>query len=299
MKLLLRILLYVSLIFLLVYLYSKKLLFIPELQKPGWFIVSVGILFGGYFLDVKAWQIIVRTELPRLTYKDAFISTGKFIFSKYVPGKFWVIIGKAGYLKEKYNHGFINLTSFSLYYQLISIFSATLIGLIVLYSIDINWFLGIGISMLVFVIFISFCFEPTISFTSRILSFVFKKEIKLPYISSKTTIQLSLFSIINWLVWSLAFYLFLRSVQDIDNVHLKAGLLFPLSSVVGIIVIIAPGGLGFREGFLTLGLTALGLTAKDAASVAVLSRLWFLIGEVFIFLIAIILDWKNKKAITN
>jgi len=257
--------------------------------------MSVFIVLLGFFIDVKAWQIIVKTEITNLTYRDSFISTGKYIFSKYIPGKLWIIIGRAGYLKEKYNSGFINLTSFSLYNKLISIFSAILVGLVVLYLIDINWFLGIGIGMVTFVVFMSFGFKPAISLTSRFLSFVFKKEIKLPFVSSKVTIQMFLISIGNWLMLSIAFYLFLLSVQSAGDVSIKAGLLFPLSSVVGIIVIIAPGGLGFREGFLTLGLTALGMSATDAASVAVLSRLWFLIGEAFIFIVAFILDQAHKK----
>ena len=295
MKLLLKILLYFSLIFLLIYLYSKDLLFIPELQKPEWFIVSIGILFLGYFMDVKAWHLIVKTEISTLTYKDAFISTGKFIFSKYIPGKLWVIIGKAGYLKEKYNRGFINLTSYSFYYMLISIFSGTLVGLAILYFIDLHWFIGVVIGALILTTIVSFGFKPGISLTSRLLTFIFRKEIILPHVTSKITFQMCLLSIGNWLIWALAFYLLLLSFKDFGTVNIIAGLLFPLSSVVGIIVIIAPGGLGFREGFLTLGLTALGMTAKDAASVAVLSRMWFLIGEVFIFLIAFIIDWGEKK----
>jgi len=246
-------------------------------------------------MDVKAWHLIVKTEISTLTYKDAFISTGKFIFSKYIPGKLWVIIGKAGYLKEKYNRGFINLTSYSFYYMLISIFSGTLVGLAILYFIDLHWFIGVVIGALILTTIVSFGFKPGISLTSRLLTFIFRKEIILPHVTSKITFQMCLLSIGNWLIWALAFYLLLLSFKDFGTVNIIAGLLFPLSSVVGIIVIIAPGGLGFREGFLTLGLTALGMTAKDAASVAVLSRMWFLIGEVFIFLIAFIIDWGEKK----
>lgn len=294
MKLLLRILLYVSIVFLLGYLYSKRLLFIPELQKQGLFIISVGILFVGYFLDVKAWQSIVKTEIPNLKYKDAFISTGKFIFSKYIPGKLWVIIGKAGYLKEKYKKGLINLTSFSFYYMLISIFSGILVGMAVLYFIDLNWFLVIVIGVLVFFILFFFVYKPVISLTSKLLTFILRKDIKLPYITSRVTIKICLLSIGNWLIWAIAFYFLLLSFRGFGISNIKAGLLFPISSVVGIVVIIAPGGLGFREGFLTLGLSALGMASKDAASVAVLSRLWFMIGEICFFFVAFILDLNNK-----
>jgi len=117
----------------------------------------------------------------------------------------------------------------------------------------------------------------------------------LPYLSTKITIKILTISIFNWVIWSLAFYLFLLSIHNHDIIDLKVGMLFPLASVVGIIVLIAPGGLGFREGFLTIGLTVLGITAKDAASIAVLSRLWFLFGEFLFFAISILLQFRICK----
>jgi len=250
---------------------------------------------AGFIADVKAWQILASSDIPQLEYKYAFISTGKFVFSKYIPGKLWVIIGKAGYLKEKYNRNFLDLTSLSLYYQLVAIWTGTLTGCAILYRIDKQWFLlSIVIVLSMFLISVIF-YHTILNITSKILSWVLKKEFKFPLVPFKKNLLLTLFSLLNWIMWALAFYIFLLSMEPLSKIPIAAGMLFPLSSVVGIIVIIAPGGLGFREGFMTLGLTVLGMTAKDAASIALLSRLWVLIGELFIFLFAFILDWNNKK----
>jgi uncharacterized membrane protein YbhN (UPF0104 family) len=49
-----------------------------------------------------------------------------------------------------------------------------------------------------------------------------------------------------------------------------------------------PGGLGVREGIIVLVLTATGLDVKVATTISVISRIWFISGEIFIFLMAIL-----------
>lgn len=50
------------------------------------------------------------------------------------------------------------------------------------------------------------------------------------------------------------------------------------------------GGVGAREGIISGYLVLTGLTVAEATTVAVASRLWFFLGEVFIFTIGILLD---------
>jgi uncharacterized membrane protein YbhN (UPF0104 family) len=234
-------------------------------------------------LDVKAWQLIVNSEIPQLTYKIAFISTGKYILSKYIPGKFWIIVGRAGYIKEEYNGSLVNFASMSLYYQVIVLFAGTVTGCWILYFINIKLFWITLIAIIITTLFILLFKNKATSLASKILTFVFRKRICLPCISTRLTFQLFLISVFNWVVWSFAFYLFLFSVNSAEILQLKAGLIFPISTVLGIVVIIAPGGIGVREGFLTIGLIALGMQEIEAISVSVLSRLWFLIGELLFF----------------
>ena len=296
MKVFLRILLFISLVFVTLYLYTNDLLKVPELQSPFLFFISVILIIAGFLFDVKAWQIIARTSIPELEYKYAFISTGKFIFSKYIPGKLWIILGKAAYLKDRYKKPMLDLSSFSLFYQMIAIVTGTLTGFAVLFFMDIRlaWIL---LSIITLGIFAGFLFyEKAIKISSGILTGIFKNPIEIPLVPFKTTLRLSIISLFNWLVWALAFYIFLLSVNTFSaNIQIAAGLLFPISSVIGILVLIAPGGLGFREGFLALGLVAMGLNAKEAASVAILSRLWFLVGEVVFFVTAFSLGFFDKN----
>ena len=295
MKIFLRLLLYCSLVFLLIYLYSQELLVIPELRDPVWFFLALFFVLAGYTIEAYGWKAVVRTKILQVSFRQALISSGKFVFSKYIPGKVWTIAGRAGYIKERYNDSFTDLASLSLYYQLIAILAGAFVGFGVLVAIDTRWFWFVLLFIIVLILLLYFGYKPALAKTSKLISYIFKKDIELTYVAPRISAKLLAISMINWLVWSIAFYLFLISVHSADSIPVQAGLLFPISTVLGVLAIFAPAGLGIREGFLALGLTALGLPAKEAASVAILSRLWFLIGEALFFILAIALQFFDKK----
>lgn len=89
-----------------------------------------------------------------------------------------------------------------------------------------------------------------------------------------------LISAASWLLYGGVFFLFLRSFVDLplSAFGAVAGI-HALAFIVGYVVVIAPGGAGFKEGALALLLAGL-LPAGVAASLAVLSRLWTIAGEV-------------------
>jgi len=88
--------------------------------------------------------------------------------------------------------------------------------------------------------------------------------------------------VLAWGLWKVAFYLLARSLVQ-GNVPWNLGFAFPLACTLGVLAIVMPGGLGVREGVLTGYLVLAGIPVADATTVAVASRLWFLIGELFMF----------------
>lgn len=291
----LKTLLYLSLIFIVVFLYKNDFLVIPEINNIAFFLLSLLFVLAGFFFDVYAWKVILRQITKHITYKDAFISTGKYVLTKYIPGKVWVVLGKAGYIKEKYNAEFADISSFSFYYIVIYILTGGIVGSFILYFIDKELFLIAILSFVSAILLFFFFYKKAVRFISRIISYVTKKEISLPLVKVNVTLNLLFFTGFIWTLWSVAFYFLLLSFTTTEHVNIKAGFIFPISSVIGIVVLIAPGGIGFREGFLAFGLTALGMSVKDAASVSVLSRLWFLTGELLFFLSAIVLEVIDKR----
>lgn len=266
-----------------------------EIEHPIIIVLSILFVLLGFFIDAKAWHTIVKSEVPGVLFKDSIISSGKYILTKYVPGKLWIIIGKAGYINEKYNNSLINLTSLSLFYQVISIIVSFIMGLAILYII--NEFLFWAVLILLSFIFLISClfYRVMIENLSLLLSKIFKQEIKIPFLSKKTIKNVFSFSLLNWFIWSASFYLFLISFNAYNGIPAIAGFIFPVSSIIGILVLISPGGIGVRESIISLGLILLGESPERAASIAVLSRFWFLTGEVLFFLIAVIYSLKRDK----
>jgi uncharacterized membrane protein YbhN (UPF0104 family) len=63
---------------------------------------------------------------------------------------------------------------------------------------------------------------------------------------------------------------------------------------MGVLALFTPGGLGVREGLITLGLVSTGLPLELAAAASIAARLWFTTGELFIFTSAFLLNLKQK-----
>ena len=122
----------------------------------------------------------------------------------------------------------------------------------------------------------------------------------MPVLEVKITFRVFALSLLMWLIWSFSFYVFLISVYGETDLPFTAGMIFPVSSVLGIIVLIAPGGLGIREGFMVLALSLFGISAAQAASVSLLARIWSLAGEFLCFITALGMSVKiNKKVKIN
>ena len=75
------------------------------------------------------------------------------------------------------------------------------------------------------------------------------------------------------------------------DIQWGVGFGFPLAGVLGIMTFISPGGLGTREGVIVAYLTLASIPVVEATTIAVASRLWFLTGEVFIFIVG----WAAHK----
>lgn len=89
-----------------------------------------------------------------------------------------------------------------------------------------------------------------------------------------------LLSGVAWVLYGLAFYLFLLSFVEVPPAELPAVIAMNgLAFVVGYLAFFAPGGLGFKESALALLLSGVVPTAV-AASLAIAARLWTIAAEV-------------------
>ena len=106
-------------------------------------------------------------------------------------------------------------------------------------------------------------------------------------IRAKDVIIYVLFYSASWLLFGLAFLIFVKSMAP-ASFHLYPTLTgaFAFSLNVGFLAVFTPGGIGVREGVLVLLLSSL-FPLPVSTLISLLSRLWMTAGELLCFLVAV------------
>lgn len=288
-----RILLYLSLVLLIVYLVKLDYLSFQTITfNWQWLIVSTLLLWIGFFLSTVSWQRALTYHGYRIDTRLALISHGLSVFAKYLPGKIWVILGRAAYVGNQKNVGVSELSFVSLKEQILYILIGLLISFLpaVLFFQHQYWvwiilLTAVALGLVLFV-------RPLHHFAERIIAKILRKPVSLPVISMKLSIRLGIYILLYWAFFSLGFYFLIKALStEASLVHAFA---FPLAVSYGVLALFTPGGIGVREGILSAYLTATGLGWQEAITISALSRLWFISGEIFIFLMALAFKYLRK-----
>jgi uncharacterized membrane protein YbhN (UPF0104 family) len=287
---------YISLIFLLFVLNKKGFLNVPLIQSITFIILSFLLLFLGFLFNVLHWHIILRKSGFPVRFKESLVSTGLTIFGKYIPGKIWIIIGRSAYLTHMKNYPLSQVSIVTLYSQLISLWVGLLFGMAGIFIVG-GWKIWGWLSLILWILLTMVVYSPyLLKFVNKIIFLILKKKINIIPLKSNVIFSMLPWFCLPWLFWAGAFLLFIKSIIS-TNVTAGIGLGFPLSGTLGIMAIIAPGGLGVREATMTGFLNLSSISLKEAISITLGARLWFLVGEVFIFLLAFLMKSFIKNQV--
>jgi len=285
---------YVSLIFVTVALYKANYLHIPQIISFPFLCSSIFLLCLGFIGSAISWFSILKLSQVPAPFFSCLASIGLSIFGKYIPGKIWIIMGRATYISENYGYPIVKLARLSLYTQLIALWSGLTLGVIGIFYLNANhilsWFALFLWTFLSLTLFSNMT-QRAIKATLKVL---FKKKIVLYSPNYQLIFKVLPWFFGYWILWAFGFYLLAISLIN-ANIQLSLGLGFSLAGTFGIMTVIAPGGLGVREGFLVGYLLIAGLNGADATTLSVSSRLWFLLGEIFIFFIGLCCHQALKK----
>jgi uncharacterized membrane protein YbhN (UPF0104 family) len=289
-----RYIFYASLLFLLVALIRADYLVIPVIHDYLQLSLSLLLLFLGFLLNSISWGQMVRQADFPVPIKDGIISHGLSIFAKYIPGKVWIIMGRAEYVAKKHQLSRKDMASLSLDAQLLALWAALMLGTLGMIWIDSINLYGLSV-LLLFIVLNLFIFTPLLHrITGKLLTRLLKREIRFPRLSFTRLLRIIFWYGLNWGIWCLSFYFLAGSLVE-GPIPFNIAFAFGLAGSIGIMAVFAPGGLGVREGILTGYLTLAGLELPVATTIAVTSRLWFLSGELFIFLVASALKANRPK----
>lgn len=295
MKIISKILIYISIVFVIVYIYNNKDIELPNIISIENLLFSVLLLISGFLLQAKVWQnlLILKTNCKNCNFRFAFVSEYLSIFNKYIPGKIWTIVGPAVYVSNTKNISLKQTTYIATFFQILIIWSGVVISFIGIKGFlnEFEYLLLVFLSILITII----VFNRTLFnyFTKILKKFV---NLDLEYFSPKYYLSSIFYLFLQWMAWGLGFVFLIESFYSI-NFNFDLLIIFPIAGTLGLLAVISPGGLGIREGVIVVLLMQYGLPIEQATIISILSRFWFLIGEVIVFLMALYLGKKNLKGI--
>ena len=300
MKRYFNVFLFVSLLFLLLSLYRAEYLKIPHIQSYRRLILSMVLLCCGFLLESVCWRKTLRFHGAAVSLRSGIVSTGLSIFGKYIPGKVWLIMGRSGSIAKLEGLEEKKALYSSFVSQLLSLWTGLMTGIVCLFSITVPSHL-IGLMLLLYVLLTLFLFvRPVHFFLLKLPASILKKKVTLPILQQGVVIRLVPVFLCRWVVISLSFYFLVTALTD-HPFPLVAGFAFPFAGTIGLAAVFAPGGIGIREGVMTVLLLSAGFPVTLSTTISVTSRLWYLAGEFFIFTVALVLrggvSGRRKKTV--
>lgn len=289
-KLVLKFIPFLALIFVLKFFYNVELNLRLEYREPILLISSIITIGFVFWLRIYKWHLILQKFNIQIPFRLSFLSYSKTILTKFIPGKIWTIAAQAHIinLSDK-KIGFKKITLVSLTMQIYDIYSGMFVGAIGLLMIyNKIWLNALIISSLFLSIFI---FKIISNKKFYLPESVFRK-IGVKYLKIPFYFDYFLLTSFQWLLLGFAFALF-YNYCGIKGNYISISLLQTLANNIGIIAFIAPSGLGVREGASIWYMSRLDIPLVIASNLVILSRIWFTICELILYLVSIF--FKNNS----
>ncbi len=274
---------YASLAFLAIYLARRGWLEVPTIASLGALGLSLPPLLMGFLASSQSWRKVLAGSGFESRFRECLASMGLSAFGKYIPGKLWILLGRAKYIADARKLPLTAVSAASVNDQLISLWAGAALGgagLIMVGGSRLHGPLLFGVWIFLSAAVLS---PWALRVAERIGRLVFGRTVSLPALDLRSALAVLPWALTSWSLWSVGFLLFVRSLSP-SPVNWSVGLAFPLAGTLGIMAVVAPGGLGVREGVMAGYLLLVGFSAADAATISVASRLWFLVGETLFFI---------------
>ncbi len=285
---------YISLAFLIVALAKSDYLFLPVIFSIKSLSLSILALAASFFMFALRWKLFLDYSGNPVSYKSAVVSIGLSVFGRYIPGKVMLIVGQALYFKDKYGYSVKRITALATHNQLLELWVGLTLGslpfLFISQKVIHPLLIVLFILLLSLAVFTRVFHQPFNYLISKFL----KRQIIIPQLDFLSVVKVIPVTVVELLLKAAGFY-FLLEATHVENFPLVVGLFFLLAQILGIMAIVAPGGIGVREGFIVAFLALVGVELKDSVAISVVSRLWYLSVESFFFIFAAVLkNFDNK-----
>jgi len=266
--------------------------------KPLKITLGAFILFSSNILGSWIQRTFYRKLDFIISWAQGFVLYGAPQLAKYLPGKFWSIIGYSGI--AKWFDIPVKVSSTAIFILGVwGLVGASLLGVVLVLAnpaiIIGQELLNIGVFLAIVALLFIFLHPRLYLRVVNVVLTLFKQtpiSFNFPW---RTMIEIVGGSfILNSLYFSgLAFIIFSIVELPVSVLPILVGI-FCLANVVGFLALFAPAGIGVREGILLLVLGPL-VGAGMASVIAILARLIQTIADVFSTVIGLISSYYVKK----
>jgi uncharacterized membrane protein YbhN (UPF0104 family) len=256
--------------------------------NPLYLLLSFIFLLLTFLIFVKAWQAIIRSLQADISYPFAFWVMAASQTAKYVPGGVWFALGRVYLAKSE------KLSAEKIGVSVIIETGLTFLAGILLFFLAlslakpenlINYFLLIP----VFFFIILILYPPVLERFVNIGLKIIKRppvKIKMRYGS---VLGIAIYFLGLWLAQMIGYFLLINALYPVPLGQFPAlAAIYIISWMAGFIVILAPGGLGVREGTMTLLLSSI-IPSALAIGISFLSRVWITVFEIAIFFTGLVI----------
>jgi uncharacterized membrane protein YbhN (UPF0104 family) len=260
--------------------------------EPDWplIVVSAVIVFSTYLLLIATWRGLMHDWGTNVRFVTSMRIWFVSVLGRYVPGRIWSAAAVA-LMAKRAGASPLVATGAALLLTLIN----TIVGACVLIAIGgpqllrtatqmpdtaaYSWLPALAVLLsLGILLLLPTYIGPLARFASRIA----KREFHPPPLALTSVLRSAVACAAAWILYGIAFWIFCIGLfggiggSPIDYVKVYTG-----SYLAGYVFIVAPGGVGAREGIMVLLLPLFTpLSAEQAALAAVSSRVWLTVLEV-------------------
>jgi len=267
----------------------------PWQFHAGWLVCSAVVIWVDFALLVHLWRVLLQAMSGKqLGFFTAFRISVIANFGKYIPGKVWSVLGMVVLLRQE-GYSAPSALAATMLHQAYTVVSGLIYVAVVMGS---EIFGGkpmvplvIGVAAGLLILYPP-VFSALLNFGLRLL----KREQLTVTISFAMAAGLFVAYILAWIIYGTGFWCMLLGFGIHPESFWRTGAVFSAAYLLGFLALFAPGGLGVREGTLSL---LLGTTMAPglAALIAVASRLWMTVIEIVQSIPALLTN--RKKIGTN
>jgi len=222
---------------------------------------------------------MIETWAPPLPFLKAFRIYTLSNLARYIPGKIWQLLGVA-YLADKENVSGMKASYTTAISFIVSIISGGIFSIIFLYQNPlVRKYVDVKSIIFLLVLLLILIHPYFIVKLTNIMRKIVKRDFEIVTLRLFELIKFFFLFSVFWIIYGIAFIFFVKSFYSIDLISdISIAAIYPLSFIAGYLVLVAPGGLGVREGMVTYLLTFY-MPLSVAGIIAVSSRIWFTSAE--------------------